>query len=221
MPDEEHGQFMNGHEGHDVGDGAWGVLGLLVFLAVAAFLLARDEQVRARALTALAMLRRQPAVAAVLRWMTPGRPRPAGPTSAEAPERTVRRPDLSAVVLHPAPVRELLMRVDELTTDLEIPRIEGTWPDGVLAEHRLDTLRTNLVDLVETLGRIPADVAVRTDASGSSPLEEAVATAELLEQEALLLRSEVYESLAHRLRQQRLFVAGKYQGPRSGSALDL
>lgn len=221
MANEEHGELMHGHEGHDLGDGPWGVLGLLAFLVVVVFLLARNDQVRARALAALALLQQHPAVVAVLRRVAPGSAAGPGQASPVAPEPPVLRPDLSKVDQLPAALRGLLTRVDDLASGVQIPRADGHWPDGVLAEHRLDTLRANLVDLVDTLAQIPADIAVEPASSGISAVDEAAVTATLLEQEALRLRAAVNEGLVARLRRQRLFVAEKYQQQQAGSSLDL
>jgi hypothetical protein len=207
----DHGEQFHGHEEHGLGE-VWGVVGTLVVLAVAAFLLLRNDAARARLLAALKLLRDHPVVRALLHRV---RPEPA-----ETP--SVARPDLARLEGFPVELRDAVARVDDLAAGVDVPRSGTPWPDRALAEHRLESVRAAVADLVDTLAEIPLDVALEPDPStGRSAVEDAVATAAVLERELHDLRREIHAGLAARLRHQRTFVTGKYQRPDAPSTLDL
>lgn len=221
--------FTTGHHGEGI-PAAWGAFGLIASLLVLGIVLARNAVVRARLLAFWELVRQHPAVTAV--W---GNERAAGqPVTDEgrtpAPARSASTPvtadprRLDPVVIAPFPpeLREVLLRTDELAAGLTVPAAGGTWPGRALAEHRLETVRVALVDLVDTFAQIPPDLAVHPAAcTGTSPLEDALAAGGLLEQESRDLRNDLLAGVAAELRRQRAFLADKYGPSEESSTLHL
>lgn len=221
--------FPIGHHG-DGFPAVWATVLLLACLLAVGVALARDDAVRARLLALWALVREQSHVAAVLGLKRPdaragadGRGR-AVPARALAAPLDVRppRPELAVIASFPLQLRDVLVRLDTLAAGLTIPAAEAAWPARAVAEHRLETVRAALVDLVETFAQIPPDLAVQPAAyTGTSPLHDALVTAGLLEEEIVRLRNEVYAGLAAKLRRQRMFLADKYRSSAPPSTLDL
>ena len=182
------------------GRGAPAVLGVLLLLALGALVLGallRRPRVRAWTGHRLRALRRRPGTAAV--------------QAAPPPV------DLDVLADYPSTVRArcaaLLALVEEL------PRQVLPGPQRALHQHRADSLRESLRDLVHTLGRLPVDIAERPGPAGVPPLDEALTTLALLEAEAQRLRAEVHRDTVVRLQQQRSYATDKYGG--ATSVLDL
>lgn len=211
----DHGAFAGRFaDRHEHGFPALGplplVVLLVVLLALFAVVLARHDAVRSR----LVAVRHLPVVDAALRRAGRGRSAQAPATAvAAAAVAQPARPDLGLVAHAPDDLRRQLARVDDLAASTHLPPAEVTWPERALAEHRLEAVRSELVDLADTLGQV-------SDVEGPV-LDDARATAALLEQEVLALRREVQAGLAARLRRQRAFVTSKYRRPGEPSALDL